>query len=199
MKLPDNAVIFEIGANNGSDTLGLHALYPNATIYAFEPDPEMFTELFNKTLEIENIHIYRTAIGNENGHVKFFPSNQRLSGSILQPVAHLEIYPDIKFLEPITVAIFQLDFFLTYFLKADFIDFVWADVQGAELQMISGGRDTFTNKVKYLKTEFNKVEMYQGSPTLEQILTALPDYSLEEVIWECDTEGDALLINRRFK
>jgi 2-O-methyltransferase len=37
-------VILEVGANDGSHTLEFLKLFPNARIYAFEPDPRAFAK-----------------------------------------------------------------------------------------------------------------------------------------------------------
>ena len=55
------------------------------------------------------------------------------------------------------------------------IDFLWAGVQGAELEVIRGGQATF-RRVAYFYTECyaNGRTYYEGQPTLNEILNALP-------------------------
>ena len=43
--LPKNPVIVEAGAHIGRDTLKMHAIWPQATIHAFEPVPPLFKQL----------------------------------------------------------------------------------------------------------------------------------------------------------
>jgi FkbM family methyltransferase len=56
----------------------------------------------------------------------------------------------------------------------DKIDFIWSDIQGAELEMIQGGQVALAN-TRYLYTECveNRV-LYKGQPNLKQIISALP-------------------------
>ncbi len=198
--LPEDAIIYEIGANTGTDTVQLAKMFPKGFIFAYEPVPDNFGKLVSNCRslsgEFADIELFNLALGSKIGALEFYPSNQGLSGSILRPLEHLKIYPNVSFLNPIQVFCTKLDY-ETW--RLGHIDFVWMDVQGAELDVISGGFETFTRKVKYLKTEFNKVEMYEGAPNLDTILKALPNYRLVEIIWECDTEGDALLINRELE
>ena len=55
------------------------------------------------------------------------------------------------------------------------IDFIWADVQGAERKMIQGGLQTLS-RTEWLYTEYSDVELYEGQPSLSEILVMLPDW-----------------------
>jgi hypothetical protein len=57
------------------------------------------------------------------------------------------------------------------------IDFIWADVQGAEGDLITGGSRTLS-KVKYLYTEYSNDEWYNGQVTLAQLSAMLPGFKL---------------------
>jgi len=188
-----NPVIFEIGCNDGSDTEKFVADFPDATIYCFEPDPETVKRFLERKL---NVKLYQAAISDVTGFTTFSPSNNNgLSGSIVNPKIHLEVYPQVKFIAPIEVATYSLDDFVSA-AGIDFIDFIWADVQGAEEKMIRGGMNTLTKKVKYLFTEFSNVELYEGAPTLPRILELLPSFELVEVPWQWWADGNCLLRNK---
>jgi hypothetical protein len=72
----------------------------------------------------------------------------------------------------------------------DRIDFVWADVQGAEGDLILGGKETFNKHVKYFYTEYSNMELYENQLNLEQILQLLPTFNIVTQF-----EGDVLLKN----
>ena len=74
----------------------------------------------------------------------------------------------------------------TYRARAglDLVDFVWADIQGAEADMIRGGRATLA-RTRYLFTEYADEELYEGQATLSEILALLPGWRLVE-LWEED-------------
>jgi hypothetical protein len=70
------------------------------------------------------------------------------------------------------------------------IDFIWADIQGAEINLIKGGKNTFKN-VKYFYTEYSNGNLYKGDKGLKGILKLLPNFEIE-----CDYQGDVLLKNK---
>ncbi len=111
------------------------------------------------------------------------------SSSLKKPVKHLEMAPWVKFDTKVKVKVVTLDTFAaTEGLAA--IDFIWADVQGAEDQMIAGGQKALAT-TSYLYTEYSDVEVYQGQINLKQIVERLPGK------WEVleDFGDDVLLRN----
>ena len=58
------------------------------------------------------------------------------------------------------------------------IDFIWADVQGAEEDLIKGGLKSLNNITKYFYTEFSNEELYKGQPNLSKILKLLPNFKI---------------------
>jgi 2-O-methyltransferase len=203
--------IFEIGANNGTNTVEFLKQMPTSLITCFEPDPRAFEQLLANDVVGTGITTGRVdalplAICDHDGIVPFYPSSGTFpgeghnqwnkSGSLLKPKEHLKAYPWCRFDRKDSAIGVRLDTFMrgrpTCCPKGK-IDFVWADVQGAELLMIAGGEKTFKNNVHFLYTEYSKVELYEGSPGIDAILALLPGY---DVI--LDTGGDVLLCNRRF-
>jgi hypothetical protein len=66
-----------------------------------------------------------------------------------------------------------------------FIDFIWADVQGAEEDLILGGLDTLRKRTKYLFTEYNNSEMYEGQINLnygDAVQKAI-NIDFKKIIW----------------
>jgi hypothetical protein len=57
------------------------------------------------------------------------------------------------------------------------VDFIWADVQGAEGDLISGGKDTLA-RTRFFYTEYSNDEWYEGQPTLAQIMDMLPNFRI---------------------
>ena len=70
------------------------------------------------------------------------------------------------------------------------IDFIWADVQGAEGDMIRGGQRALA-KTRFLYTEYCNRELYEGQLSLRQMLGLLPEF---EVVRRFP--NDVLLENR---
>jgi 2-O-methyltransferase len=107
-----------------------------------------------------------------------YPLGWDQSGSIHPPniAAMAKIWPWLKFESAITVAVRSLD---SWAKEKDIgtIDFIWADMQGAEGDLIRGGRETLA-RTRYVYTEYNNDEVYKGEPNLETLLDMLPGFSL---------------------
>jgi FkbM family methyltransferase len=201
-----NPVIFEIGCADGIDTKEfINTFGNNMIMYCFEPDnrnanvfvngghrpldPNFTQGITNKNIIFEN-----KAIGNVNNIIKFNQSSTIYSSSLKKPLEHLIEYPYIKFDNTIEVECVTLDQYVED-KEIDLIDFIWADVQGAEDFLIEGGKNTFENKVRFFYTEYSKKLLYENSLDKEGILNLLGDN------WEIiqDFNTDILLRNKKFK
>ena len=73
--------------------------------------------------------------------------------------------------------------------KRQVIDFIWADVQGAEDLVFSGAKDTLT-RTRYVYTEYG-TNLYEGQLSRDQLITLFgPKWSVVH-----DFGGDILLKN----
>lgn len=199
----DNPVILEIGCNDGGETRDFLTLFSNATIYAFEPDPRARAR-FTAAVQDPRVTLFDLAISDTNGEIDFhmssgapsaavaaqLPDGWDLSGSIRKPTGHLESLPWCTFDHRITVKTLTLDTWCRN-EGIEAIDFIWADVQGAEGDLIRGGR-TALAKTRYLYTEYSDRELYQGQPNLRTLLSMLPGFEVLERF-----SSDVLLKNTR--
>lgn len=186
---PAPKIFFELGAHDGGDTAWMAAL-PNVTIHAFEPDPR------NRPPARPNVHLNRAAIAARDGHSPFVLSKWgwnrewTYSSSLRRPKNHLDRYP-VTFGDTIEVETVALDSYAErHGIEA--VDFIWADIQGAEGDMARGGRELLA-RTRYLFTEYSDDEMYEGQATLTELLAMLPGYRVLELY-----EDDVLLENTRF-
>jgi 2-O-methyltransferase len=182
----DDPVIIEVGANCGQTTAELLRVIPGATIFAFEPDPRAIAK-FRDAISNKNVHLFECAIGAVNGNISFHQSSgaEHLtdysegwdqSGSIRRPNTHLKVWPWVKFEKQITVPIMTLDAWSEQHQVSD-ADFIWADVQGAESDLVEGAA-RFLRSSRYFYTEYSNEEWYEGQITLVDILKMLPDFDL---------------------
>ena len=187
---PGPKTFLELGAHQGTDTIWLAGL-PGVTIHAFEPDPR------NQPPSRCNVNLYRAAVADHDGRGSLIPSQHGWgqewthSSSIKAPLNHLLRYP-VTFGEAIVVDLITLDSFCEK-QGIEAIDFIWADIQGAEGEMIRGGRQTLA-RTRYLYTEYSDDELYENQATLSEILDMLPDFRVLE-LWP----EDVLLENRKLK
>jgi hypothetical protein len=189
-----NPILFEIGCADGNDTEEFIDIFSdNFKIYCFEPDPRNAKTFLNKnSLKRDNVIFENKAVSNTNDIVNFNQSSTIYSSSLKSPTLKLnQIWPEIKFNNTIEIESITLDKY-TRNHCINFIDFVWADVQGAEDLMIEGGKETFRNKVKFLYTEYAKEEIYDNAPNQDMIKKLLGEN------WEIinDFGTDVLLINK---
>jgi FkbM family methyltransferase len=174
---PGLKLFLELGSHRGTDTAWLAQL-PDVVLHAFEPDPR------NDQPPRSNVTVHRAAIADVDGHGPLIPSREgwgdewTFSSSIKQPTRHLTRYP-VTFGTPIDVPFLTLDTFYRR-QELDVIDFIWADIQGAEADMIRGGGEALA-RTRYLYTEYSNDELYEGQATLEGILAMLPAFRVLEV------------------
>lgn len=185
-------VILEIGANNGDHTVRFLKLFPRARIYAFEPDPRAIRK-FKAQVSDPRARLFEMAIGAVDGEAEFhvssglpenmpahkraqYPEGWDLSGSLRAPKTHKIVWPWVKFEQTIAIPVKRLD---TWAQEngVDRIDFIWADVQGAEGDLIAGGRAALA-RTRYFYTEYSDHEDYEGQPTLAQITEMLPNFNI---------------------
>ena len=195
----DDPVILDIGANVGQSTNELLQHMPDAKVYCFEPDPRAISG-FKNFVKSTNVNLYECAVGNENGFVTFYQSSGTYgnqpgdewdqSGSIRKPILHQVVFPSVKFEREITVPIVRLDDWAKN-EGVEHIDLIWADTQGAEMDLITGGLATL-RKTRYFYTEHNNLELYEGQSNLEKISDKLKEIniSLSRIY-----PSDALFVN----
>jgi|TARA_Y100000310_G_scaffold344647_1_gene458533 FkbM family methyltransferase len=208
--LGKHPTILEIGANVGRDTNRFLSTFQDLDLYCFEPDPRCLDRFKTKVLPRDRVHLFEVAISDCDGHADFYLSSGRRhssrhfdripvedspghinSSSLLNPTGHLKEFPWCKFEETIRVETKRLDTWASE-NNIEMIDFIWADVQGAEKKMIKGGFETLA-RARYLYTEYSNKQLYQGQPTLKNILKLLSDFTIQQ-----DFKKNVLLRNRLF-
>lgn len=176
---PGAKVFLELGAHQGTDTAWL-ARIPGVTLHAFEPDPR------NHPPAAANVIVNRLAICDQDGRRPFVLSAQgwgrewTYSSSLKQPKNHLLRYP-VTFGDAIEVETIRLDSYCRRNAPG-VVDFIWADIQGAEAEMVQGGLETLA-RTRYLYTEYSDCELYEGQATLPELLAMLPGFRVLEV-WD---------------
>ena len=184
----DKPIILDIGCHDGRDTKQFADRYPNAQIFSFEVDKRAHY-LFEKKLpksQYPNITLVKTAVAAIDGTTNLYISDPdknetqdfSCSNSIHKPRRHLIVYDNIPFSEPVIVECCKLD---TWYKKqfgesTPIIDFIWADVQGAEEDIIVGGMETITRYTKMLYTEYSNQQLYKDQITKSDILSLLPTF-----------------------
>ncbi len=119
------------------------------------------------TLDQEENLIYNFAIWSEDKkEVSLNISNNTQSSSLFKLSKHKQIYPEIEFVETITIPTIRLDTLLE--LDGLSPDFINLDIQGAELIALKSLGDKIFD-FKWIYTEVNYEELYEGCSLISEI------------------------------
>jgi len=172
--------LIHVGAHYGQE----YEIYQRlgiANLIFFEPLVQNFEIL--KTHVGEKAKLFQLALGNENKEVKMYveSTNNGMSSSILKPQKHLEQYPQIVFDQEEIVEMVRLDDFLS---EKENYNFLTIDVQGYELEVLKGSRETLTN-ISGILTEVNRDELYSNCVRVEQLDDFLKNFDFYRVETTC--------------
>jgi len=185
----DDALILEIGANEGDDTAQFIRAFPTGTFHCFECDPRAIAK-WRKNIQHQRAHLHEVALSNSIGTHDFHQSDGRpdgpqwtnygphwdKSGSLLPNYRHTEFAAWMNFLPPITVPTTTLDDWIAEHLPDDaIVDFAWVDVQGAEALVLEGAQKTI-NRIRYWYAECDPRPLYHGMATLADLDRLLPNF-----------------------
>lgn len=206
----ESPVLFEFGMCDGYHSnimLDILSLNDKPFIYhGFEPVVELQQGISLKyNPSLGSVYCWNKAISDSSGVVEFFKSggfkieNGQVkdsyygSSSIRKPKLVTDVWKDMTF-ESRFVETTSLDAHLVHHgLQDKIIDFIWADIQGAEVDLINGGKESFKN-VRYFYTEYGGSGYYEGEIGKDKICEMLPDFEVVE-----DYGGDILLKNKNLK
>lgn len=185
---PDPTIL-DIGCNDGSETITFLSIFPEARLYCFEPEPRA-QQHFLRAVRSTRATLVRSVVGSVDGTVTFHqssglpneesarsrPEGWDYSGSIRKPKLHLKHHPWCLFQSSIEVPSTRLD---TWARGVPLIDLIWADVQGAEVDLVKGGLETLC-RTRFFYTEIDELEMYEGQINLHGLLAMLPAFEVVE-------------------
>lgn len=196
----DSPTIVEIGAHEGGDSKKFLEQFKNLQLFCFEPDDRCI-RVFKEKITDNRCVLVEKAVGNKNGKVTFYPSTGcpdevgtrkdfNASSSIVKPTNNPESYPWLHFKEGVEKDIIRLDDFVQE-NAIEHIDFIWIDVQGAERDLIEGGRKALS-LTKFLKIEYGETETYSSAMTREETIERLSElnFKLLEEYSSKKTVGD---------
>jgi FkbM family methyltransferase len=175
---PDMTVV-DIGANVGYYTLIAGRLVgPKGRVFAFEPAPETFDLLSRcvATNRLDNVEAVQAAVAEKSGTAKLFLSPD--------PITH-SLYGKGE-LGSVEVPMISLDSFLRG--HGGRVDVVKIDVEGGELKVIEGMRETIRlSPGLKIFTELSAGWIERVGLTVEDFLRKLADFGLKSgVVNEAD-------------
>jgi FkbM family methyltransferase len=170
--------LLDIGANRGQFGVSMRDLGFRGTIHSFEPVPEVHAALLRTSARDKAWHAHAIALGGEAGRAHFnvgeldqtsslkaVAPGEGLAGSVLKVARRIEV-------EVSTV---------DRFVAASGVDpcrlLMKIDVQGAELEVLDGSRETMAG-IGALLCETSLERSYEGESSLCDLLRIASGYGL---------------------
>lgn len=204
-------IVFEFGMCDGyHSNILLSILNDNNKPYIYngcEPVKDIFDNIILKPNDLGQATKHNLAINDKDEIVDFYISggvkvegnlvvdSYYGSSSIRKPKLVTDMWQSMTF-EKSNVNSIKFDTLVKKCkLENEIIDFIWADIQGAEIDLINGGKNSFAN-TRYFYTEYLNEELYEGAIPLTKICEMLTDW---EVVYDFGggAIGDVLFKNKK--
>jgi FkbM family methyltransferase len=166
----------DIGAHTGEFTQNVLRLAPECQVVMVEANPncEPYLQKLNHGYDI-------LALSNKQGKAELFVEKANMLGTGASLYKeNTEWYADGKF-DKVEVELDTLD--NKKYFGYEVIDLVKLDVQGAELDILEGGRKTITRS-KYVLIETSLVVYNHGAPMVDAIVPKMKEYGfyMEDIL-----------------
>jgi FkbM family methyltransferase len=196
--LPQNPIVVESGAQFGEDTDKMSRLWPQGTVYAFEPSPISYPYVEQVSSCRSNVFSFQLALSNASGEMPFYLAGG--ASSLLIPQEQFnQTYFHVDVDHPIMVEVVELDNWLDE-QEINKVDFLWLDMEGNELNALKGAHKHLSD-VTLIYTEVNIQRFWNDCVCYEELKNWLACEGFEE-IW-CEVcpgwQGNALFINTKKK
>lgn len=195
-------IFFEVGAFDGYLTQGfLSYIQKNQRIdnkyFAFECDSRNYEKILKNTSfpKKENgVELIKKALYSKTGELNFYisygkdegnPNEYDCCSSLLEPNEVKKLYPFIKFDTEVVNCITIDDFCKEN--DIEYIDFIYADIQGAEHEMILGA-EQMLSKIKFMFLEKSDThKLYGNQPLTKDLINKLKKLDFEVAKqFDCD-------------
>jgi len=166
-----NPTIFDIGANKGDTTRQYKKMFPDSTIYSFEPFPESLKLLKKKFKNDTKVKIIPLAVADKSGERTFYLNKIDATHSLLpRPRTKRRYYPKKSGPESqILVNVTTIDEFINC-NKIDALHILKLDIQGGERMALHGAVRTLREKnMLLIYTEIMFIPHYEGNPLLYEL------------------------------
>jgi FkbM family methyltransferase len=167
-------IVFDIGANTGQFASELRSVGFGKRIVSFEPLPEAYTELINKSHYdlLWDVHS-RVAIGDFDGEIEINIAGNSVSSSVLPMLdSHSVAAEGSAYVGKLKVPIVRLDSIISKYIKPSERYFIKIDTQGFEWQVLDGASEALANAQGVL-CELSLVYLYEGQKLWMEMIDRL--------------------------
>ncbi len=180
--MPEDAVVFDVGANSGAWTDMILERKPQSAVHLFEPNSYLIEHILKqKYSDNENIFINDTAAYKEDGkHLDFFYFTNENNG--LSSIYHNEKW-DYLPMQKGQVQSITLD---TYCKEKSIsrIDILKIDVEGAELDVLHGCWHILNGKIaKYIQVEYSEHYQLNGRKFMD-VVNYVRQFGYSAYFWQ---------------
>ncbi len=165
-------VIAYVGANEGTTALALNEVFPDREFFLFEPVPQTFDILVQKTKPFKNMHCLNIAAGEKEDERTMLVDEFSPASSLLpyEPIA-LQEYPFLGRQHNVNVHVRPLDLVMKK-KKIAGVDLLLMDVQGYENEVLLGAKETLKS-CKVVISELSLQALYSGSSSFDSVYQTL--------------------------
>jgi FkbM family methyltransferase len=190
----DNAVLFDVGANVGCFSLVFKDVFPESSVFSFEPVPTVFECLRNNLSDLKSVRVEELGLSDRPGVFKFEynPINTEM-GKISDE-------------GNISVNIDTLDNYIKN-NNISHIDMLKIDVETFEKNVLDGAKDSL-NMVKYMLMEVNFEDEnanYTVPDLMSRLVSEKYDFQLLSIVNFLDRDIssskvlDFLFVNKKYE
>jgi len=172
---PRDGVIFDVGAHAGQFTKLFARLAPDGLVYSFEPGRYARAILLLSLAlnRVANVRAYPLGFGDRAGRVDLHMPIKK-SGSFAFGLAHLGAGDGVRREIRETIDVVTLDAFCRMLPLAR-LDFIKADIEGWELRMLEGGRETLERNRPSLWIEVAEASLVRAGDSVAALWTFLTE------------------------
>lgn len=190
-------VILDIGSRDAEQSVEFARTYPEANVYAFEPNPQQYEICCSRVNDFDKITMYNLALSDKRGDLDFYVTHGNVGASSLLkpldvPFGHTNDFSVIK------VKCMTIDDWCKLESVGQ-IDVMWMDVQGVELNVLRSMNKDVLSKVKFIHCEASESPYYEGHSLKAELQSFLNENGFKTTFsspaYHPYGEGDILAIN----
>lgn len=205
----DIRCVFDVGAHVGQSAATFCDVFPQGTVYSFEPDPASYRALQAFAASCPRVVPVNAAVGDRDGEAVFFRNRFDQTNSLLRAKAGVgRFLAATDGLDPsgeAQVRVLTLDRFCAEH-AIEGIDFLKLDTQGYELRVLDGARGLLERQaVPLIHLEVGFVPLYEHQPLFPEVYQYMYDRDYR-LVWLYDSSfhthlytigANALFVHRR--
>ena len=176
--------IFDLGANYGSVTIEYKKIFPDASVYAFEPFPDIFKSLKETMSVMKGVHVYDQAVAEKTGTRTFYVNENADTNSLFKSQeTGMSSDQMARNKTSIEVKTISLDEFCRE-KNIQFIDILKMDIQGGELDALKGAANLLRGeKIGLIYAEAFFIPQYAQQPLIQDLMVYLDSvgYQLQDI------------------